>query len=139
VHIGTAEAPHALDFVVLIHSSNILLSLTCQLVYIITTAVPYTNDCDDQYLVQSAVTSHEASLWTEFAISEDMVRSALWSDIGLHEDAIFTYDWVGIFKRRLAQTGPSHTLEISILALHRLSLPVIDVISGRAPDYVHLS
>lgn len=80
----------------------------------------------------SAVASHEASLWTKFVISEDMVRST-----GPHEDATLTRDWVGIFKRRLARAGPSRPLEISILALHRLLLPVVDVISGT--DYVHLS
>jgi len=48
-------------------------------------------------------------------------------------------DWVGMFERRLARAGPSLPLHVFILNLFELSLPVIDVISGGAPDYVHLS
>jgi len=88
----------------------------------------------------SAVASHEPTLWTKFVISRDMVRSTYsdgWPGDGSVEHAILTRDWAGIFKRRLARAGASLPLHISILTLHKLLLPVIDVISGE--DYVHLS
>ena len=88
------------------------------------------------------VASNESTLWTTFVISgaRQTVRSGARSptnDLGPWNYEL-TRDWVGIFERRLARAGPSLPLQISILDLNEAILPVIDVISGEAPDYVHL-
>lgn len=86
----------------------------------------------------NAVASQESILWTKFVISRAMIRSTNPNVFSREEDPTLTRDWVGIFKRRLARAGPSIPLQISILALHELLLPVIDVVSGGGPEYVHL-
>ena len=91
----------------------------------------------------NAVASQTSILWTKFVISRSMIRWNSESNImeegedesDKEEDASPTHDWVGIFKRRLARAGPSHPLHISILPLHKLLLPVIDVVAGGAPKY----
>ena len=85
----------------------------------------------------NAVARQESILWTKFVISRLMIRSR--NSVSMdEEDESLTHDWVGIFKRRLARAGPSHPLHISILALHEVLLPVIDVVAGGAPKYVLL-
>jgi len=88
------------------------------------------------------VASDESTLWTKFVISgaRQTVRSGDRSSTnGLGPWSYeLTRDWVGIFERRLVRAGPSLPLQISILDLNEAILPVIDVISGQAPDYVHL-
>jgi hypothetical protein len=101
----------------------------------------------------NAVASQTSILWTKFVISGSMIRWNSESNImdegedesdeeedesDEEEDPSLTHDWVGIFKRRLARAGPSHPLHISILSLHKLLLPVIDVVAGGAPKYVLL-
>jgi hypothetical protein len=84
----------------------------------------------------NVVANNEPTLWTKFVISRDMIRSK--NPYDFREVATLTHDWVGIFKRRLARAGPSLPLQVVILGLHELLLPVIDVVSGEAPGYVHL-
>src|ERR1700677_2786190 len=84
----------------------------------------------------NTVANNESTLWTKFVISRDLLTKRGYY---IEQEAMLTHDWVGIVKRRLARAGPSLPLQIVILALHDLLLPVIDVISGKEPDYVHLS
>jgi hypothetical protein len=86
----------------------------------------------------NAVASQESILWTKFVISKPMIRSTNKNISSREEDPTLTRDWVGIFERRLARAGPSNPLQVSILALHELLLPVIDVVSGGGPEYDHL-
>ena len=75
----------------------------------------------------SAVASNQHTLWTKFIVGYHM-----------RDDATLTRDWIGIFRRRLARAGPSLPLQIEIQSLHKSLLPIIDVISGGAPDYIYL-
>ena len=86
----------------------------------------------------NAVASNESALWTKFVVSHDKMlnRPTDWSDYRDH--ATLTRDWVGIFQRRLTRAGPSLPLQVEILALTKRLLPVIDVVSGGAPDYALL-
>ena len=87
----------------------------------------------------NAVASREPCLWTTFVVSCEMITRESNSSVsdwpGNQE---LTGDRVDVCKRRLARAGPSLPLQVYIMALHQLLLPVIDVISGGAPDYIHL-
>jgi hypothetical protein len=87
----------------------------------------------------NAVASREPTLWTKFVVSYGMItRTSNSSIFDWPSNKELTGDWFDVCKRRLARAGPSLPLQISILVLHEVLLPVIDVISGGAPDYVHL-
>ena len=88
-----------------------------------------------------AVARAESTLWTRFVISRvQTVASVIESPTGYYHSTNYTLtrDWVRIFEKRLELAGPSLPLQISILHLNTAILPVIDVISGQAPYYVHL-
>jgi len=85
----------------------------------------------------STVATNERILWTKFIVGHHMLNSTEdWVDF--RYNATLTRDWISIFKHRLARAGPSLPLQIEILALDECLLPIIDVISGGAPDYIHL-
>jgi hypothetical protein len=85
----------------------------------------------------NAVASNEPVLWTKFIVDHDMINPTKdW--VVLRDNATLTHDWIGIFKRRLARAGPSLPFQVEIITLNKCLLPVIDVISGGAPDYIHL-
>ncbi|KIM88476.1 hypothetical protein PILCRDRAFT_257546 [Piloderma croceum F 1598] len=86
----------------------------------------------------NAVASNEPVLWTKFIVHHNMLNPTKdW--VVLRDNATLTHDWIGIFKRRLARAGPTLPLQVEIITLNKCLLPVIDVISGGAPDYIHLS
>lgn len=82
----------------------------------------------------NAVASNEPVLWTKFIIDSHM----LYPTAEGWDNATLTRDWIGIFKHRLTRAGPSLLLQIEILGLHKHLMPLIDVISGGPPDYIHL-
>jgi hypothetical protein len=83
----------------------------------------------------SAIANNEPTLWTKFIITRKMMSRPDDSQFDFSEH---TRHWVLVFKRRLERVGPSLPLQISIFGLHEGLLPIIDVISGGAPDYIHL-
>lgn len=83
-----------------------------------------------------AVANNEPILWTKFVVGHHMLN---WTPDPVATATTLNRDWISIFKRRLARAGPFLPFKIEIRGLNTRLLPIIDVISGGAPDYIHLS